>query len=218
MSKLEKKSKEAPGKAEPKGRLVALEGSRGSALLLEAQRLARLCRGKSEPAFSRWDASGTFYELRISKPKIRTLALTPRTLVLLYASDLLFRLRWEIEPTMKEGRTVVVAPYVETAIAFGMATGLPKEWLKELFAFAPKADATLRLKEKKKDKGKAKDKKADRAMAGFAEFCCSSLAKDHPDWDLADLRGGMLNYLAGLEGEDEIRRLGKKLPKALRKA
>ena len=36
----------------------------------------------------------------------------PQTLVLLYASDLLFRLRWEIRPALAEGRTVVVAPYV----------------------------------------------------------------------------------------------------------
>ena len=40
-------------------------------------------------------------------------------LLLLYAADLAFRLRWEIRPALAEGYTVVAAPYVETAVAFG---------------------------------------------------------------------------------------------------
>ena len=37
-------------------------------------------------------------------------------------------------------------------------------------------------------------------------------------WDAAEVRGGMLKYFKDLEGEDRIRKLGKKLPKALAKA
>ena len=47
-----------------------------------------------------------------------------RTLLLLYAADLAFRLRWQIRPALAEGRTVVAAPYVDTAMAFGRAAGL----------------------------------------------------------------------------------------------
>jgi len=70
------------------------------------------------------DASNTFYELRMVKGQEPHA--DPRALMLLYASDLLFRLRWEIEPALKKGRTVVAAPYVESAMAFGVAAGLPK--------------------------------------------------------------------------------------------
>jgi len=59
--------------------------------------------------------------------------------LLLYAADLAFRLRWQVRPALAEGRTVVVAPYVQTAIAFGRAAGLPAAWLDNLFRFAPRA-------------------------------------------------------------------------------
>jgi hypothetical protein len=66
---------------------------------------------------------------------------SPRTVLLLYAADLAFRLRWQVRPALAEGRTVVVAPYVDTAIAFGRAAGLRANWLKNLFRFAPRASA-----------------------------------------------------------------------------
>src|SRR5437660_9565914 len=132
--KKERQSKnKAVGRRQPAGLLVALEGTHAPSLQTEAERLARMCCGGGDPAWSLWDASNTFHELGMAKAK--TLTPTPRTLVLLYASDLLFRLRWEIEPTLKEGRDVVASPYVETGVAFGVAAGLPKEWLEELFSF-----------------------------------------------------------------------------------
>ena len=47
-----------------------------------------------------------------------------RTLTLVYAADLAFRLRWEIRPVLEAGGVVIAAPYVETAVAFGAACGL----------------------------------------------------------------------------------------------
>ena len=76
-------------------------------------------------------------------------------------------------------------------------------------SFAPKPDMSLRVKEKKK----TKERKADKAMSGFVEFCCYSLGKNHPDWSLAEVRTGMLEYFDNLEEMEKIRRLGKKLPK-----
>jgi hypothetical protein len=171
----------------------------------EAERLARLCCGAADPAWSLWDASNTFYELRMAKAK--NLTPTPRALMLLYASDLLFRLRWEIEPTLKEGRTVVAAPYVESAMAFGVAAGLPKEWIEELFSFAPKPEASFRLKEKKKGKEKKKDGDGE---PGFVEFFCASLARHYPGWETAEVRREMLKYLKTLEELDRIHEFGNK--------
>jgi thymidylate kinase len=201
------------------GRLIALDGTSGPSLMAEGVRLARLCCEDS-PACSMWDASNTFHELGMAKSK--TLTPTPRTLILLYASDLLFRLRWEIEPTLQEGHNVVAAPYVQTAIAFGVAAGLPKDWLEELFSFAPKAVASFRLKEKKKVKKKEKNKdksngkkRADAEETGYVEFCCKNLSKISPSWDSADVRAAMIAYL---KEQDDLNKFGKKVPKALRLA
>jgi hypothetical protein len=196
---------------ERKGQLVALDGVSGQMLGEEAQRLARLC---SETAgWSSFDASNTFHELRMGKSK--TLTPTPRVLVLLYVSDLLFRLRWEIEPALQEGGTVVVAPYVNTGKAFGIASGLSKEWLDQLFSFAPKPDAALRLKEKKKGK-KLEWKKNDLDLPGFVEFCAATLTKNYPGWDADEVRAGMIEYLKDLEEREELQKLGKKAPKGLK--
>jgi thymidylate kinase len=210
MAKPEKKnSKKDRGKRaerpKPRGRLIALDGTNGVMLRSEAERLARLCCGAADPAWSLWDASNTFYELRMAKAK--NLTPTPRALMLLYASDLLFRLRWEIEPTLQEGRTVVAAPYVASAMAFGVAAGLPKEWIEELFSFAPKPEASFRLKEKKKGKEKKKDGDGE---PGFVEFFCASLARHYPGWETAEVRREMLKYLKSLEELDRIHEFGNK--------
>jgi thymidylate kinase len=210
MAKPQKKNgkkdrRKSAGDKRPRGRLVALDGTNGVMLRSEAERLARLCRGAADPAWSLWDASNTFYELRMVKAK--NLTPTPRVLMLLYASDLLFRLRWEIEPTLKEGRTVVAAPYVESAMAFGVAAGLPREWIEELFSFAPKPAASFRLKEKKNGKEKKQDGGRE---PGFVEFFCASLAKHYPGWETAEVRREMLKYLKSLEELHRIHEFGNK--------
>jgi len=213
--KSQTKKQKLAGKPEPapppSGRLIALDGAGGEFLAEEAERLAHLLGG--EASWSNFDASNTFHELGMTKSK--TLTPTPRVLILLYVSDLLFRLRWEIEPAMQEGRTVVAAPYLQTAIAFGVAAGLSKEWLDQLFSFAPEASETLRLKEKKKPKGKKDDwKRGDLEMAGFVEFCSSTLAKNFPGWDAGEVRANMIEYLKELEETDGVRKFGKKLKRA----
>jgi thymidylate kinase len=209
--KVRKEKTKAKGKAASKGRLVALDGMKGRKLEQAAQHLVNLLsRAHDGAGWSRWDASNTFYELRLGKAK--HYAPPPRTLLLLYASDLLFRLRWEIRPALAEGRTVVAAPYLETAIGFGVASGLSLDWLQELFSFAPKAEASFRVKESKMFKEKAKRKKA---ANGFVEFCFNTLAATYPNWDMTELYTGVRQYLDTLEEKEEIRRLGKKLPKSL---
>jgi thymidylate kinase len=211
--KVRKEKTNTKGKAISKGRLVALDGMKGRKLDQAAEHLVNLLSRVHDGAgWSRWDASNTFYELRLGKAK--HYAPPPRTLLLLYASDLLFRLRWEIRPALAEGRTVLAAPYLETAIGFGVASGLSPDWLQGLFSFAPKADASFRLKESKKFKEKAKGKKSPN---GFVEFCFNRLAASHPNWNAPEVYTAMQHYLDTIEEKEEIRRLGKKLPKSLSK-
>ena len=117
-----------------RGALVAVDGVDAAAVLAAAQ---RALRGRSRGGISRWDASGVFQDLAAADGSAAG-APSARTLLLLYAADLAFRLRWQIRPALAEGRTVVAAPYVDTATAFGRAAGLPPSWLMNLFRFAPR--------------------------------------------------------------------------------
>ena len=160
------------GKGKEEGRLIAVEGAAtGAQFLEEAKSLLRhLGTKKSEGGVSPWDASGTFFGLSMTGRKLPKPS--ARTLLLLYASDLLFRLRWEIEPALKLGQVVVAAPYVQSAIAIGTAAGLPRRWLNELFSFAPKPDVCFRLKTRKKE-SPFKQKSLD----GFLEYVCTTLSE-----------------------------------------
>jgi len=114
------------------GRLVAIDGLDLQAVRAAARETVRRI-GAARCGVSHWDASGVFHELDLVDG-----AASPRTLLLLYAADLAFRVRWEIAPALAEGRTVVAAPYVATATAFGRAVGLERSWLANLLQFAPR--------------------------------------------------------------------------------
>jgi len=145
-------------------RLIAVDGANGRALLASALKMAP--DGKRIKGVSRWDASGLFEQLLVAGQDVGKAS--PRTLLLLYAADLAFRLRWEIEPELAEGRHVVAAPYVDTAIAFGRACGLPRKWLNMLFNFAHKPSERHVVNA---GPGQA------RAMAGFVEFGCAQIGR-----------------------------------------
>ena len=126
--------------ATPKPKLIAVDGIEASAVLAAAKAALAASTPRAPEArggISRWDASGIFQDLAVADDEAGVPSV--RTLLLLYAADLAFRLRWQIRPALAEGRTVVVAPYVDTAVAFGRAAGMPAGWLANLFTFAPRA-------------------------------------------------------------------------------
>jgi len=147
----------------PKAELIAVDGVDAAAVLADARAaLGAPARG----GISRWDASGVFQELAVADETAG--APSARTLLLLYAADLAFRLRWQIRPALAEGRTVVAAPYVETAMAFGRAAGLDPRWLSNLFSFAPRARTRRFVHTSHARRKTAKD--------GFVGFSCDRLA------------------------------------------
>ena len=115
-------------------RLISVDCVNGQALMDAARKLAAVHR-RDKAGISAWGASGIFDELTVAEPEAGIPSV--RTLLLLYAADLAFRLRWEIRPALEEGRLVIAAPYVATAMALGQAAGLEPEWLTDLFYFAP---------------------------------------------------------------------------------
>lgn len=185
----------------PQGRLIALEGTRAVDLRKAAEKSGARHRAlKGVDGVSWWDASGAFYEISLGKRKHVTPS--PRTLLLLYASDLAFRLKWEIRPALASGQTVVAAPYRETAIAFGRACGLSRSWLQELLRFAPAPDACYRVREGKKSSGwKGK------ATEGFAEFCSAVLSATLPSYKDDETRARMIVLLDAAERGHVCRRL-----------
>ena len=130
---LRKKAPKPSQKRPPKPELIAVDGVDAVTVLADA----RAALGSpSRGGISKWDASGVFQELAVAEDAAG--APSARTLLLLYAADLAFRLRWQIRPALAEGHTVVAAPYVDTAMAFGRAAGLQRDWLVNLFRFAPR--------------------------------------------------------------------------------
>jgi len=178
-----------PSRTERRAQLIALDGTRHADLRKAARALReRLASHKIKSAVSWWDASGVFFEVGLGKRKHR--AASPRTLLLLYAADLAFRLRWEIRPALAGGQTVIAAPYLDTAFAFGEACGLSREWLTALFTFAPAADAHHVARER----GKAAGWKPS-ARDGFAEFSSAVVAAQSPSFDPVDARRKMIACL-----------------------
>ena len=127
----------------PTERLIAIDGVNGGALTSAARAVAAANRAQ-RPNISAWDASGIFGEVMLAN--VGAGDPSARTLLLLYAADLAFRVRWDVTPALAAGRLVIVAPYIDTAIAFGRAAGLDEGWLSDMFNFAPLAGTSQRVK------------------------------------------------------------------------
>jgi hypothetical protein len=146
--------------------LIAVDGVTAPAIAAGARAVLPSTGRTRRSGISQWDASGVFEELAIADETAGHPS--ARTLLLLYAADLAFRLRWEIRPSLEDGNSVIAAPYIDTAVAFGRAAGLSAGWLSDLFGFAP-APTERRFVE-------LTGKTAVRAAAGFVEFGCRHMA------------------------------------------
>ena len=182
-----------------RGHLVAVDGSRGKDVSSAADALAgRLRRGGVECVISRWDASGLFGELAQAGRPGRHVS--PRTLSLVYAADLAFRLRWEIRTTIETGGVVIAAPYVDTAAAFASACGLPDSWLRDQLRFAPAPDVRGIVRERKSDSGwKA------RLDRGYCEYGAALFEEALPDFKAKQTRHAMIETLAANRGRKVFR-------------
>ena len=176
-----------------RGRLIALEGSGGRRMAVAARRLERSFRPAHGGAgVSGWDASAVFFEIAQGARGIP--APPPQTLILLYAADLAFRLRWQIRPALEEGTHVIAAPYLETVIGFGRAAGLPQGWLRRVFAFAPPPDICYRVPE-----CTTPTKRGGTPSDSFLEFCFAHLRNGPARWDIEAIRRGFVAHLDRLE-------------------
>ena len=148
-------------------RLIAIDGVNGMAMAAAAK--TRTTDKRRRGGISYWDASGIFGEVFVAEDAAGRPS--ARTLLLLYAADLAFRLRWEIKPALEEGLVVVAVPYVDTAIAFGRAAGIETSWLSDMFSFAPRPG------DRRLIAAPAARSISDRK--GFVEFGCQQIAGAH---------------------------------------
>jgi thymidylate kinase len=176
------------------GRLISVDGSRGKDVVVAAGDIvAALRRDGIECAVSRWDASGLFTDLANGGRGDRNVSI--RTLSLVYAADLAFRLRWEIRPVLEAGGVIVAAPYIDTAVTFGAICGLDEEWLSRLMGFAPAADLRGIAPERKIDR--PWKRRADR---GYAEYGAMMLAARAPKCVSKSARRRMMSELDRAHG------------------
>ena len=78
----------------------------------------------------------------------------------------------------------MVAPYVDTAFAFGRAAGLPAGWLRNLLRFAPEPHQRLFAAEA----GSGKPGKSVKSR-GSVEFACTTLSGQVLGFTRKDLTG-----------------------------
>jgi hypothetical protein len=192
----------------PRGHLVAVDGSRGKDVSSAAEALAaRLRRLGVECVMRRWDASGLFGELAQAGRPGRHIS--PRTLSLVYAADLAFRLRWEIRTAIETGGVVIAAPYVDTAVAFASACGLPESWLRDLLRFAPAPDVRGIVRERKSDRGwKA------RLDRGYGEYGAALFEEGTADFKSKRTRHAMIEALGADRGRKVFQLSGKGIEQA----
>jgi len=184
-----------------RGRLIAVDGSRGPDVAAAARSLGRALRSRKADGgggVSLWDSSGIFTDLDAAEVDIP--GPSARTLTLLYAADLAFRLRWQIGPAIEAGHSVVAAPYVESAKALGIAAGLPRRWLDELFRFAPKPDLSYHVNTRG-------GRVSSRQTGGYVECFSNALVANGLVVDPHALRKQSVDYLISLEGRRRSSRL-----------
>jgi dTMP kinase len=124
------------------GRLIVVEGLDGSGKSTQLERLKeRLEVQGLEVVLTTWNSSDLVSDAVKAAKKERTL--TPKTFSLLHAADLADRLDKQILPALERGAVVLADRWFFTALARDSVRGMDPQWLRGLYAFAPKPDLTL---------------------------------------------------------------------------
>ncbi len=125
-----------------RGRLIAVEGIDGSGKSTQLGLLDRWLRAHGHPVhFTQWNSS-RLVRRSMQRGKRKNL-LTPTTFSLLHAVNFADRLTYQILPPLKAGMIVLADRYVYTAFARDVARGVHPEWVRQVYAFAPRPDLTI---------------------------------------------------------------------------
>lgn len=133
-------------KAHPfKGILLVVEGTDGSGKSTQLHLLQKWLIAEGYPVvFTEWNSSELVAKT-IRKGKKQGI-LDSTTFSLLHATDFADRLYKTIIPALTSGHIVLADRYAFTALARDHARNCSKEWLRNLYSFAPKPDSTFYFK------------------------------------------------------------------------
>lgn len=121
------------------GKLIIVEGIDGSGKSTQLQLAKRYLEAKGlRPFFTEWNSAELVKT--ITKKGKKKMSLTPMTFSLLHATDFAFRLVHNILPPLKAGMIVLADRYVYTAFARDVTRGCDRQWVRDVYQFAPRPD------------------------------------------------------------------------------
>ncbi len=121
------------------GKLIIVEGIDGSGKSTQLQLAKRYLEAKGlNPFFTEWNSADVVKA--ITKKGKKKMSLTPMTFSLLHATDLSYRLVHNILPPLKAGMIVLADRYVYTAFARDVTRGCDRQWVRQVYQFAPRPD------------------------------------------------------------------------------
>ncbi|MBI3797262.1 MAG: dTMP kinase [Deltaproteobacteria bacterium] len=125
-----------------KGKLIIVEGIDGSGKSTQLSLLSQWLRSQGiAVVFSEWNSSPLVRDtMRRGKKKKM---LTPTTFSLLHATDFADRLERYILPLLKAGAVVCADRYAYTAFARDVARGVDRQWVRNLYRFAPRPNLSF---------------------------------------------------------------------------
>jgi len=131
-----------PTAARYRGRLIAVEGIDGSGKSTQLRLLLRWLQSSGLPVyFTAWNSSPVVHEATRRAKRGRTLL--PATFSLMHAADLADRLERDILPRLRAGHLVLADRWAATAFARDAARGCDPDWLRRLYAFAPRPNLAV---------------------------------------------------------------------------
>lgn len=132
------------------GMFIVIDGIDGCGKSTQVKLLQEhLARRDIPVTVSRWQDSAYIEKLYIGDLLKRiqegNVVIPPEARTFLLGTDISYRLESMIKPWLDEGKVVIGDRYIYKIIAQGIARGLDKKWLSEMFAFAPRPDCTILL-------------------------------------------------------------------------
>ncbi|MAE69954.1 MAG: thymidylate kinase [Gemmatimonadetes bacterium] len=127
---------------EIKGRVIAVEGLDGSGKSTQIYLLKRWLEMTGHRVwFTEWNSSELVRGA--TKKAKKGNALTPTTFSLIHCTDFADRFERQMLPLLRAGYFVLCDRYVYTAYARDGVRGVPDDWLRNLYSFAPEPAITF---------------------------------------------------------------------------
>lgn len=118
------------------GKLIVLEGTDGVGRSTQIENLKTWLELNGHAVMTTGLARSALMGRVINEAKSGH-SLNPYTFSLLYLADFADRLEQQIIPALKSGFIVLADRYFYTAFARAVVRGIPKEWIRQAYAFAP---------------------------------------------------------------------------------